>query len=451
MKVTFKQTILIPFFNSDGLSLVLVEEMIKEVDVDGDGRIDFYEFVHALGEPEQTNDDEDLTETPVSTPSQSPTKIPIITTTVTSPIASPMTSQPISPVFEQSPYFDEESHISDPFDPIEYEDVPEISRQPPPGYSGNSTVLAKQSVVGTFNKPIAGTSKQPVAGSSKETVSWASTGAVPKHSRESPAGPSRDSKAGFSRQPPMISVKKPMTEPSDNSSKQALVGSARETSKKPLTTDPKSSQKSVAKKPNDPKQKSRPVTPEPGAKIKPFPSPAHERLRSPSLKEPLSVTDSEHFEKRRPSLKLSPSDRASFRESYESMTRGGVRKPSADDQSSESPLATSSNEPVYEPKKPSIQEYPWSMDDPSQDASAPVTDLEAFPPPKFADSDEPDEPSSDLGSPMLSYRAVPGLGCGAFYLAIGGLTPLPKSTPQLAESNATETSPAETEPSTSVT
>ncbi|XP_016949598.1 calcium-binding protein 4 isoform X1 [Drosophila biarmipes] len=48
-----------------------IEDMIKEVDVDGDGRIDFYEFVHALGEPEdsQENDDEeDNTTSPLPTP-----------------------------------------------------------------------------------------------------------------------------------------------------------------------------------------------------------------------------------------------------------------------------------------------------------------------------------------------------------------------------------------------
>ncbi|KAH8416876.1 hypothetical protein KR222_009903, partial [Zaprionus bogoriensis] len=48
-----------------------IEDMIKEVDVDGDGRIDFYEFVHALGEPEdsqENDDDEDNTTSPLPTP-----------------------------------------------------------------------------------------------------------------------------------------------------------------------------------------------------------------------------------------------------------------------------------------------------------------------------------------------------------------------------------------------
>ncbi|XP_026470464.1 neo-calmodulin-like, partial [Ctenocephalides felis] len=36
-----------------------IEDMIKEVDVDGDGRIDFYEFVNALGEPEMSESQED--------------------------------------------------------------------------------------------------------------------------------------------------------------------------------------------------------------------------------------------------------------------------------------------------------------------------------------------------------------------------------------------------------
>ncbi|OAD57185.1 Calmodulin, flagellar [Eufriesea mexicana] len=42
-----------------GLIYREVEDMIKEVDVDGDGRIDFYEFVHALGEPGIDDDEED--------------------------------------------------------------------------------------------------------------------------------------------------------------------------------------------------------------------------------------------------------------------------------------------------------------------------------------------------------------------------------------------------------
>ncbi|XP_075157282.1 uncharacterized protein LOC142230524 [Haematobia irritans] len=48
-----------------------IEDMIKEVDVDGDGRIDFYEFVHALGEPvdSQDNDEEEEnTTSPLPTP-----------------------------------------------------------------------------------------------------------------------------------------------------------------------------------------------------------------------------------------------------------------------------------------------------------------------------------------------------------------------------------------------
>ncbi|XP_011684738.1 PREDICTED: probable calcium-binding protein CML11 [Wasmannia auropunctata] len=48
----------------EDLSEEEIEDMIKEVDVDGDGRIDFYEFVHALGEPgideDEEDDDEDL-------------------------------------------------------------------------------------------------------------------------------------------------------------------------------------------------------------------------------------------------------------------------------------------------------------------------------------------------------------------------------------------------------
>ncbi|CAB3245822.1 unnamed protein product [Arctia plantaginis] len=43
----------------EDLSEEEIEDMIKEVDADGDGRIDFLEFVRALGEPEDACDDED--------------------------------------------------------------------------------------------------------------------------------------------------------------------------------------------------------------------------------------------------------------------------------------------------------------------------------------------------------------------------------------------------------
>ncbi|XP_034236966.1 calmodulin-like [Thrips palmi] len=43
----------------EDLSEEEIEDMIKEVDVDGDGRIDFYEFVHALGEPGDGDSDGD--------------------------------------------------------------------------------------------------------------------------------------------------------------------------------------------------------------------------------------------------------------------------------------------------------------------------------------------------------------------------------------------------------
>ncbi|KAG4066134.1 hypothetical protein HA402_010336 [Bradysia odoriphaga] len=48
-----------------------IEDMIKEVDVDGDGKIDFYEFVHALGEPEDSQDideEDDFINSPLPTP-----------------------------------------------------------------------------------------------------------------------------------------------------------------------------------------------------------------------------------------------------------------------------------------------------------------------------------------------------------------------------------------------
>lgn len=56
---------------SNNFSSSTVEDMIKEVDVDGDGKIDFYEFVHALGEPEDSQDideEDEFINSPLPTP-----------------------------------------------------------------------------------------------------------------------------------------------------------------------------------------------------------------------------------------------------------------------------------------------------------------------------------------------------------------------------------------------
>lgn len=43
--------------------------MIREVDVNGDGRIDFDEFVYALGEPDDSQEDQDSDDSQTSFPS----------------------------------------------------------------------------------------------------------------------------------------------------------------------------------------------------------------------------------------------------------------------------------------------------------------------------------------------------------------------------------------------
>jgi hypothetical protein len=59
MKVNYDETFYCCFIYLQIFRLA-VEDMIKEVDVDGDGRIDFDEFVYALGEPDsQDSDDSD--------------------------------------------------------------------------------------------------------------------------------------------------------------------------------------------------------------------------------------------------------------------------------------------------------------------------------------------------------------------------------------------------------
>lgn len=83
--------------------------MIKEVDVDGDGRIDFYEFVNALGEPENScdedeDDDDGFAQTPqLDSDQPTPTKSPVVKTVVTSPIDSPKNFNSTSNFSQQQP------------------------------------------------------------------------------------------------------------------------------------------------------------------------------------------------------------------------------------------------------------------------------------------------------------------------------------------------------------
>lgn len=75
MKVKLMKTMQ-EFFNYGIKNLILVEDMIKEVDVDGDGRIDFDEFVYALGEPEDSQEDDPSTEDSCTSPT-SPEPLPL--------------------------------------------------------------------------------------------------------------------------------------------------------------------------------------------------------------------------------------------------------------------------------------------------------------------------------------------------------------------------------------
>lgn len=73
-----------------------VDNMIKEVDVDGDGRIDFFEFARVLGEPDNNSDDDydddDDEDDDDEANQQTHMKMSTVRTIITSPIDSPRAS-----------------------------------------------------------------------------------------------------------------------------------------------------------------------------------------------------------------------------------------------------------------------------------------------------------------------------------------------------------------------
>ncbi|XP_074096950.1 uncharacterized protein LOC141526084 isoform X2 [Cotesia typhae] len=85
----------------EDLSEEEIEDMIKEVDEDGDGRIDFCEFARSLVNPVSDNEDEDeqddeeppLSPLPAGIPTQIPTSLPASVLTTISTLPAPSSAQ----------------------------------------------------------------------------------------------------------------------------------------------------------------------------------------------------------------------------------------------------------------------------------------------------------------------------------------------------------------------